>query len=157
MVKKLPIKPKGVSSNPGSHEGSSTDLASDASTAQVPLADAVAGIFKSYAKTTPSLHKLLDIFLAFVMATGVIQALYMVVEGSQYPYNAFLASFGTSVGMFVLTAGLRVHIGDKDSKVSFERYCSIHLYFLTQVHMPITPSRALCCLDSQSISLVRCE
>jgi multisubunit Na+/H+ antiporter MnhE subunit len=43
--------------------------------------------------------------MAFVMATGIIQALYMLVAGS-FPYNSFLSGFISSVGTFVL-AGLR--------------------------------------------------
>ena len=58
----------------------------------------------SYNKTTPQAIKLVDAYLVFIMMTGVIQFVYVIVAG-QYPYNAFLASFCTSVGSFVL-AGL---------------------------------------------------
>jgi oligosaccharyltransferase complex subunit epsilon len=55
--------------------------------------------WNSYQKT-PQILLIIDVFLGFVMLTGVIQFLYMLIVGT-FPYNSFLASFGCSVGVFV--------------------------------------------------------
>ena len=54
-----------------------------------------------YKTNTPQLLQLIDAYLAFVMASGIIQFVYMLLAGT-YPYNAFLSGFICSVGTFVL-------------------------------------------------------
>jgi oligosaccharyltransferase complex subunit epsilon len=74
----------------------------------------------SYAKT-PALCLILDAFLVFVMLTGIVQFVYMLVMGT-YPYNAFLAGFATSCGMFCNAANFRIQIHpDNKSIYSQER------------------------------------
>ncbi|KAJ3360057.1 Dolichyl-diphosphooligosaccharide-protein glycosyltransferase subunit dad1, partial [Kappamyces sp. JEL0680] len=65
-----------------------------------PSQSVLARLIASYSSNTPQLCKLVDAFLLFTMLTGVIQFLYMLLVGT-YPYNAFLAGFATSCGMFV--------------------------------------------------------
>lgn len=48
------------------------------------------------------LFQLIDYFLVFALATGVIQFLYMLLVG-QFPFNSFLAGFLGAVGFFVFT------------------------------------------------------
>ena len=75
----------------------------------------------SYLKNTPQTLKLIDAYLVFVMMTGVIQFAYVILAG-QYPYNAFLASFCTSVGSFVLAANLRIQLNPfNDVQISPQR------------------------------------
>ncbi|KAI8893814.1 defender against cell death 1 [Globomyces pollinis-pini] len=64
---------------------------------------------QSYQQNTPVFIKLIDVFLVFVMLTGVVQFIYMIMAGT-YPYNAFLSGFACSVGMFVNTANLRIQL-----------------------------------------------
>ena len=55
----------------------------------------------------PQLLKILDAYLIFIMASGIIQFIYMAIVGN-FPYNAFLSGFASTVGTFVL-AGKNVY------------------------------------------------
>ena len=55
----------------------------------------------TYDKSTPKKLKLIDGFLAYVLATGVLQFLYCLLVGT-FPFNSFLAGFVCTVGVFVL-------------------------------------------------------
>lgn len=63
-------------------------------------------IFKEFRDTydsqTPQLLKIIDLFLAYIMATGVIQFLYCALVGT-FPFNSFLSGFISTVGSFILT------------------------------------------------------
>ncbi|KAJ3186920.1 hypothetical protein HDU85_006956 [Gaertneriomyces sp. JEL0708] len=86
-------------------------------------ADLVRRLFSAYTTTTPQSLKLIDAYLVFLMLTGVIQFVYVILAGT-YPYNSFLAGFGASVGSFVLAANLRSQVNPqtKDfNKLSPER------------------------------------
>ena len=58
---------------------------------------------KSYTSTTPKQAKILDVFLIYVLLTGVIQFVYCCIVGT-FPFNSFLSGFGCTVGVFVLTS-----------------------------------------------------
>ncbi|KAH6845374.1 DAD family protein [Chaetomium sp. MPI-CAGE-AT-0009] len=91
-----------------------------------------------YAATTPQRTKLLDAFLAFLVAAGGLQFAYCVLAGN-YPFNAFLSGFSATVGQFVLTASLRIQTTEANKgdfpAVSPERafadyvVCSLILHF----------------------------
>ncbi|TPX45861.1 dolichyl-diphosphooligosaccharide---protein glycotransferase [Synchytrium endobioticum] len=72
-------------------------------------------LLQSYQETTPSRLKVIDAWLVFVMMTGVIQFVYVILAGT-YPYNAFLSGFGASVGSFVLAANLRIQSNPKNAQ-----------------------------------------
>lgn len=55
-----------------------------------------------YRKETPKQLQLLDGFLAYVLATGILQFVYCVLVGN-FPFNSFLSGFICTVGVFVLT------------------------------------------------------
>ena len=59
------------------------------------------GLYETYTQTTPQSLKLIDAYLVFVLLTGIIQFIYVLLAGT-FPYNAFLAGFICSVGSFVL-------------------------------------------------------
>ena len=65
----------------------------------------------------PKTAKIIDLFLIFTVATGVVQFVYMLLIGS-YPLHSFLASFGCSVGMFVVGANLRLQMEEKAEKAA---------------------------------------
>ncbi|TID17581.1 defender against death DAD protein [Venturia nashicola] len=67
----------------------------------------VDGIWKNYVNKTPQRVKLLDAFMAFLAVVGALQFVYCVIVGN-FPFNAFLAGFSSTVGQFVLTASLRM-------------------------------------------------
>ncbi|EPE04766.1 dad family protein [Ophiostoma piceae UAMH 11346] len=95
-------------------------------------------LLQHYLKATPQRTKLLDAFMAFLVAVGVLQFLYCVLAGN-YPFNAFLSGFSSTVGQFVLTASLRIQTTDTNKSdfpaVSPERafadyvVCSLILHF----------------------------
>ncbi|TPX30152.1 dolichyl-diphosphooligosaccharide---protein glycotransferase [Synchytrium microbalum] len=72
-------------------------------------------LWTSYSQTTPQRLKLVDAWLIFVMLTGVIQFVYVILAGT-YPYNAFLSGFCASVGSFVLAANLRIQSNPKNAE-----------------------------------------
>ncbi|KAH9843731.1 DAD/Ost2 [Rhodofomes roseus] len=66
-------------------------------------------LLRSYNETTLPRLKLIDAFLLFLMLSGIIQFVYCVLV-TNFPFNAFLAGFGSCVGQFVLTASLRSQV-----------------------------------------------
>ncbi|AEO66013.1 uncharacterized protein THITE_2113728 [Thermothielavioides terrestris NRRL 8126] len=65
----------------------------------------VGNVVAHYLDTTPQRTKLLDAFMAFLVAVGALQFAYCVLAGN-YPFNAFLSGFAATVGQFVLTGRL---------------------------------------------------
>ncbi|KAE9029533.1 hypothetical protein PF011_g1019 [Phytophthora fragariae] len=90
-----------------------------------------------YDKTTPKKIKLIDGFLAYVLATGVLQFIYCLLVGN-FPFNSFLAGFVCTVGVFVLAVSLRMQInpensfGDRTEQRAFADYlfCNIILFLV---------------------------
>ncbi|KAL2212592.1 oligosaccharyl transferase subunit [Sarocladium strictum] len=95
-------------------------------------------IYDYYMKETPQRTKLIDVFLAFIAVVGALQFVYCILAGN-YPFNAFLAGFGSTVGQFVLTISLRIQTTEANKSefpsVSPERafadyvVCSLILHF----------------------------
>jgi oligosaccharyltransferase complex subunit epsilon len=66
----------------------------------------IIGEFRNnYAVNTPSLLKVIDVFLAYILLTGVIQFVYCALVGT-FPFNSFLSGFISTVGSFILTGML---------------------------------------------------
>ncbi|PVU95444.1 hypothetical protein BB559_002737 [Furculomyces boomerangus] len=66
------------------------------------LSSAFQEILDAYKKQTPISLRLMDLYMIFCVILGVSQFVYCFTIGT-YPYNAFLAGFGSSVASFVLT------------------------------------------------------
>ncbi|ORY27348.1 DAD/Ost2 [Naematelia encephala] len=73
------------------------------------LQSSLNSLISNYANTTPPRIKLVDSFLLFLLLSGVLQFAYRILITS-FPYNAFLGGFGSTVGQFVLLAGLRAQV-----------------------------------------------
>ncbi len=58
--------------------------------------------WKAYVDDTPERVRIIDYFLSFLVLTGGVQFLYMLLVGS-FPYNSFLSGFISCVGTFVLS------------------------------------------------------
>ncbi|KAF2498680.1 defender against death DAD protein [Lophium mytilinum] len=86
----------------------------NANTAQ----DIVQNVWDKYVQRTPQRVKLLDTFMAFLVAVGALQFVYCVIVGN-FPFNAFLSGFSATVGQFVLTASLRIQT-NPENKAEFE-------------------------------------
>lgn len=77
------------------------------------VAAAVEATFKDYRSTSTPRLQLIDAFLAFLVALGVLQFVYVLLVGN-FPFNAFLGGFIACVGQFVLTVSLRFFYVRKD-------------------------------------------
>jgi len=62
---------------------------------------------ESYFETLTPRLKLIDIFLAFLVIVALIQFVFAILVGN-FPFNAFLGGFISTVGQFVLTVSLRL-------------------------------------------------
>ncbi|ODN73799.1 hypothetical protein L202_07328 [Cryptococcus amylolentus CBS 6039] len=66
-------------------------------------------LIDNYTSTTPARVKLIDAFLFFIMVSGILQFAYRLLI-TVYPFHAFAGGFGSTIGQFVLLAGLRAQI-----------------------------------------------
>lgn len=66
-------------------------------------------VYTAYTKDTTKKVRILDMYLAAVLLTGIVQFAYCALVGT-FPFNSFLAGFISTVGMFVLT-GERARAG----------------------------------------------
>lgn len=57
---------------------------------------------RNYSATTPKLLKMIDVFLGYILLTGIIQFVYCALVGT-FPFNSFLSGFISTVGSFILT------------------------------------------------------
>ncbi|KAI7865482.1 DAD/Ost2 [Spinellus fusiger] len=72
----------------------------------------------AYRNNTVNSLKFIDVYLVYILLSGVLQFVYMLLAGS-FPYNAFLAGFISTVGSFVLTVNLRIQTNEQ-SKAQFQ-------------------------------------
>jgi oligosaccharyltransferase complex subunit epsilon len=90
--------------------------------------------WQNYMKT-PKKILMLDAYMVFVMLTGILQFVYMLLAGT-YPYNSFLAGFIASVGSFVLVGNFLLIIfsqsenANRSQKFRFSFYSSRTVNFL---------------------------
>ncbi len=95
-----------------------------------------------YLRETRGTLKAIDMFLLYVLATGVLQFVYMALLGS-FPYNAFLSGFASAVGVFVLGVSLRLQVESPEEfhHISQQRafadfvLCNILLHFVVMTFM----------------------
>lgn len=59
-----------------------------------------------YKEETPLPLKLIDVYMVYILFTGIFQFIYMALVGT-FPYNAFLGGFISTVGSFVLAGKLK--------------------------------------------------
>lgn len=95
--------------------------------------------FQDYKKTLTPRLKLIDSFLAFLVALGGLQFVYVIVIGN-FPFNAFLGGFISCVGEFVLTVNLRLQYNDKAGifqRVSPERAFGDYIFASLILHFAV--------------------
>ena len=74
--------------------------------------------FDDYVNTLTPRLKMIDLFLVFLVALGILQFVYVLLVGN-FPFNAFLGGFISCVGQFVLVVSLRLQIkSEVDGKIS---------------------------------------
>eukprot|EP01117_Protostelium_nocturnum_P004487 TRINITY_DN1620_c0_g1_i1.p1 TRINITY_DN1620_c0_g1~~TRINITY_DN1620_c0_g1_i1.p1 ORF type:complete len:111 (-),score=22.15 TRINITY_DN1620_c0_g1_i1:117-449(-) len=65
---------------------------------------------ENYFRNNPKTVQVCDVFLLYVLLTGIIQFVYCALVGT-FPFNSFLSGFISTVGTFILTVCLRIQIG----------------------------------------------
>ncbi|KAH3668757.1 hypothetical protein OGAPHI_002512 [Ogataea philodendri] len=82
------------------------------------LGNSVRISFNSYLAETKNNQKLrlIDTFLIFLVGLGVLQFVFCVLVGN-FPFNAFLGGFISTVAQFVLTVSLRLQSLDANKTV----------------------------------------
>mmetsp|Transcript_1817 Transcript_1817/g.4136 ORF Transcript_1817/g.4136 Transcript_1817/m.4136 type:complete len:116 (-) Transcript_1817:60-407(-) len=73
------------------------------------VGEVIQRFWQTYQKTEAKL-KLIDLFLVYILLTGVAQFAYVCVTRVTFPFNSFLAGFIASIGCFVLTVALRMQV-----------------------------------------------
>jgi oligosaccharyltransferase complex subunit epsilon len=86
--------------------------------------DAIGTLWSKYRESTPGLLRLTDVYLAYILLTGVIQFVYCCLVGT-FPFNSFLAGFISTVGSFVLTG---------------KYYCKKNKYLLVCLRIQVGPN-----------------
>ncbi|KAI9178681.1 oligosaccharyltransferase complex subunit epsilon [Blastocladiella emersonii ATCC 22665] len=71
------------------------------------LPGAAASLWRNYVRGTPAHLKLIDAYLVYLLCSGIAQFVYVCLVGT-FPFNAFLAGFGSAVAAFVLAVSLRM-------------------------------------------------
>ncbi|KZO93237.1 defender against death DAD protein [Calocera viscosa TUFC12733] len=84
-------------------------VSTTASSSTSAITSALQDLVQSYKENTPKRVKIIDAFLLFIVLSGVAQFVYCALI-TNYPFNAFLAGFGSSIGQFVLTAAFRAQV-----------------------------------------------
>ena len=87
------------------------------------IGDILSHFWKEYSTTTPQKLKMIDVYLAFILLTGIFQFVYCLIVGT-FPFNSFLSGFISCVGAFILAVCLRIQINPRNTaqfKLSEER------------------------------------
>ncbi|ORX35053.1 DAD family-domain-containing protein [Kockovaella imperatae] len=98
-----------AASSSGPSVGSSNSSSSVSSNTSAQFQNSISTLVANYSSSTPPRLKLIDSFLLFCLLSGGLQMAYRILVTS-YPYNSFLGGFGSTVGQFVLLAGLRSQV-----------------------------------------------
>lgn len=72
-------------------------------------------VLRAYRANVPHNLQIIDVFLVYVLITGIVQFVYALCVGS-FPFNSFLAGFLSCVGVFVLTVSLRMQLSPLSDK-----------------------------------------
>ncbi|PXF46131.1 Dolichyl-diphosphooligosaccharide--protein glycosyltransferase subunit DAD1 [Gracilariopsis chorda] len=81
-------------------------------------------VFHAYKQNVSRELQAIDMFLGYVLVTGIVQMVYMLCAGS-FPYNSFLAGFLCSVGVFVLTVSLRMQVNPVNTANALNRWTKL--------------------------------
>ncbi|KAJ2217702.1 Dolichyl-diphosphooligosaccharide-protein glycosyltransferase subunit dad1 [Coemansia sp. RSA 487] len=78
------------------------------------MTNVICKLARSYTEKTPQRLKVIDTYMVFCVMVGIVQFAYCALV-STFPYNAFLAGFGSAVACFVFAANLRIKTNPKNS------------------------------------------
>ncbi|KAJ1782072.1 Dolichyl-diphosphooligosaccharide-protein glycosyltransferase subunit dad1 [Coemansia sp. RSA 2440] len=74
----------------------------------------LSALVHDYAAHTPLRLRAIDAYMAFCAVIALVQLVYCVLVGS-FPYNAFLAGFGSAAACFVFAAALRIKSDERNA------------------------------------------
>lgn len=66
------------------------------------LGSIVGNLLQAYSAETDKRTKIIDLYMACILLTGIVQFVYCALVGT-FPFNSFLSGFLCTVAMFVLT------------------------------------------------------
>jgi len=101
----------------------------------------VVGIFYAdYMKSVPDRLKMIDIYLLYILLTGITQFVYCALVGT-FPFNSFLSGFISTVGSFILGVCLRLQANPKNSadfdSISIERAFGDFIFASLILHLVV--------------------
>merc|ERR1712000_204574 len=79
------------------------------------MALALSTLYSEYMKTTVAKLKLIDLYLLYILLTGIAQFAYCCIVGT-FPFNSFLAGFISCVASFILGVNLRMQVNQKNAQ-----------------------------------------
>ncbi|VVT56578.1 uncharacterized protein SAPINGB_P005160 [Magnusiomyces paraingens] len=95
-------------------------IKSSTTNADLEASNALVKLINKYFETASTRLRLIDCFMAFLVLVGVLQFVIVLIIGT-YPFNAFLGGFASTIGQFVLLAGLRI----QTSKANASQFPSV--------------------------------
>jgi hypothetical protein len=96
----------------------------------------VQDIQDNYVNNATKRQRLIDGYLSFVVLATILQVVYCQISGA-YPFNAFLGSLFTSVGIFALALVMRANDDDRDRPISLleSAFCGAALFVVGFIYM----------------------
>ncbi|XP_064553495.1 dolichyl-diphosphooligosaccharide--protein glycosyltransferase subunit DAD1 [Drosophila montana] len=82
----------------------------------VEISGVISKFYTDYVQNTPKKLKLVDIYLGYILLTGIIQFVYCCLVGT-FPFNSFLSGFISTVSCFVLAVCLRLQANPQNKAV----------------------------------------
>jgi len=80
--------------------------------------ESIESLWSGYKNNTPQRLKIIDVYLAYILITGIVLFAYCALVGT-FPFNSFLAGFISTVGSFVLAVALRVQVNPHHSELKW--------------------------------------
>ncbi|BFF93320.1 dolichyl-diphosphooligosaccharide--protein glycosyltransferase subunit DAD1 [Drosophila madeirensis] len=82
----------------------------------VEITGVISKFYNDYVQNTTKKLKLVDIYLCYILLTGIIQFVYCCLVGT-FPFNSFLSGFISTVSCFVLGVCLRLQANPQNKAV----------------------------------------
>ncbi|XP_001357430.2 dolichyl-diphosphooligosaccharide--protein glycosyltransferase subunit DAD1 [Drosophila miranda] len=82
----------------------------------VEITGVISKFYNDYVQNTTKKLKLVDIYLCYILLTGIIQFVYCCLVGT-FPFNSFLSGFISTVSCFVLGVCLRLQANPQNKTV----------------------------------------
>jgi oligosaccharyltransferase complex subunit epsilon len=81
--------------------------------------ESIESLWHGYKTNTPQRLKIIDMYLVYVLVTGISLFAYCAIVRTTFPFNSFLAGFVSTVGSFVLAVALRVQVNPAHNELKW--------------------------------------